>query len=187
LKCGNQDQAGKWWAQMEDFLLRDYAVHFLDLTRCFTGREPLRVKAVTGRKPGQVAVAPLLYSIALEYGPDAETVSTLHFNDLIPTNPATAHEEWWVDGTDESVLATHSQLTFVSRAAPQHQHVVSLQGGWYPDAFIGSIGEVMRSLSENRASEISADDNLYTLRLSQAALESSQTGEAVALPTRAER
>ena len=136
---------------------------------------------MTGRRPGQVAVAPLLYSIVLEYAPDAAVVSTLHFNDLIPTDPATACEEWWVDGTEGSVLATPQQLTFVSRAAPRHRHVVDLQGGWYPDAFIGSMGEVMRALTENRPPEISADDNLNTLRLSLAALESSPIGEGVFL------
>jgi predicted dehydrogenase len=58
---------------------------------------------------------------------------------------------------------------------------VDLQGGWYPDAFIGSMGEVMRALTENRPPEVSADDNLNTLRLSLAALESSRTGEGVFL------
>jgi predicted dehydrogenase len=86
-----------------------------------------------------------------------------------------------VDGTEGSVLATPQQLTFVSRAAPRHRHVVDLQGGWYPDAFIGSMGEVMRALTENRPPEISADDNLNTLRLSLAALESSPIGEGVFL------
>jgi hypothetical protein len=40
------------------------------------------------------------------------------------------------------------------------------------------MGEVMRALTENRPPEISADDNLNTLRLSLAALESSRTGKA---------
>ena len=54
-------------------------------------------------------------------------------------------------------------------------------GRWFPDAFGGSMGELMQALAERREPETSGRDNLNTLRIAYAAVESSETGQAVSL------
>ena len=66
-----QDVPGSWYVRLEHFNIVDHGIHYIDLTRYFTGRTPVRVKATTTSVPGQVAVSPMIYSILLEYAPAA--------------------------------------------------------------------------------------------------------------------
>ena len=68
---GFQDVPGSWYAALENFNIVDHGIHYIDLTRYFTGRTPLRVKATTTRVPHQAAVSPMIYSICMEYEPEA--------------------------------------------------------------------------------------------------------------------
>src|SRR5207245_1768425 len=62
-----QDEPGSWFVNLENFNLADHGIHYIDLSRYFTGRTPIRVKATTTTVPGQVAVTPMIYSILAEY------------------------------------------------------------------------------------------------------------------------
>ena len=53
---------------------------------------------------------------------------------------------------------------------------IPLQGEWFPDAFRGTLGEFLRSIEEDRESSISAQNNLRTLELCFAVMESADTG-----------
>ncbi len=175
-----QDEPGSWYTQLENFNIVDHGIHFIDLSRYFTGRTPIRVKATTTMVPGQVSVSPMIYSILCEYEPDARIMTTLHFNNIVQT-PQLHQYDWFLDGTAGSARASHTELVVALKERPDDRYVVSLEGAWMPDAFGGSMGEMLRSLAEGRPAQTSGLDNLDSLRIAYAAVESSQTGQTIDL------
>jgi predicted dehydrogenase len=176
-----QDVPGSWFVQLEQFNIVDHGCHYIDLSRFFTGRTPVRVKATTTTVPGQAAVSPMIYTILCEYEPEAQVMSTLHFNNIVAASGLHRYE-WLVDGTEGSLIATQSEVTVCLKAEPGRKVTFPIRGRWFPDAFGGSMGEMMRALTEGREPETSGRDNLETLRVAFAAVESSVTGRAVELP-----
>lgn len=173
-----QDVAGSWFVQLKDFNIVDHGIHFIDLSRYFTGLTPRRVKAVTTTVPGQVAVSPMIYSIALEYAPEAQVMSTLHFNNIIRTRDAHS-TAWYLDGTLGSALLSGRELSLYRHERPGHRESWNIAGRWSPDAFGGSMGERLQSLAEGREAVTSGRDNLDSIRIAYAAVKSSETGQAV--------
>ncbi|MBI2193092.1 MAG: Gfo/Idh/MocA family oxidoreductase [Planctomycetes bacterium] len=172
-----QDRAGSWFVALENFNIIDHGIHYIDLSRYFTGRNPLRIKATTTRMPGQNAVSPMIFTILLEYEPSAQVMTTLHFNNIIQV-PKLRSYDWYLDGTHGSIAVNQSELTVQFKDQPEYQ-VFQIQGTWFPDAFGGSMGEMMQALAENREPETSGRDNLNSVRIAYAAVESSETGKTV--------
>jgi len=175
-----QDVPGSWFVALENFNIVDHGIHYIDLTRHFTGRTPQRVKATTTTVPGQAAVSPMIYTIALEYERDAQVMSTLHFNNIIAAS-ALHRYEWFVDGTEGSLTASQTELSVSFKDNPRARQTFAIQGRWFPDAFGGSMAEMMTALNENREPQTSGRDNLNSIRIAYAAVESSETGRAVEL------
>jgi predicted dehydrogenase len=175
-----QDIPGSWFVAMEHFNILDHGIHYIDLARYFTGQTPRRIKATTATMPGQVAVSPMMYSILCEYAPEAQLMATLHFNNIVQT-PAAHQYTWWLDGTEGSASATHSELTIALKDRPDERQVIKLHGSWFPDAFGAAMGELLRALAEGRPPLTSGVDNLDTLRMANAAVESAATGRAIEL------
>jgi predicted dehydrogenase len=180
LNRGFQDEPGSWFVRLPNFNIVDHGIHYIDLARYFTGREPLRVKATTTTVPGQTAVSPMIYTITCEYAPEAQVMTTLHFNNIIAAR-ALHRYEWLVDGTEGSLSASQSELVLARKDSPHEKQVFAIQGRWFPDAFGGSMGEMMTALAEGREPLTSGRDNLKTVRIALAAVESSETGQAVTL------
>ena len=175
-----QDEPGSWYVTLKDFTIVDHGIHYIDLSRYFTGRTPRRVKATTTSMPGQVAVSPMIYSILCEYEPEAQVMTTLHFNNIVQAPPLHQYD-WFLDGTDGSATASQTELVVALKDRPTDRYVISLQGRWFPDAFGGSMGEMLRSLHEGRPAATNGLDNLDTLRIAYAAVESAETGHTVKL------
>lgn len=180
LNRGFQDAPGSWFVTLENFNIVDHGIHYIDLSRHFTGRTPIRVKATTTRVPGQIAVTPMIYTILQEYEPDAQVMTTLHFNNIVQTR-AMHRYEWFLDGTLASASASRTELVISFKDNPEHRQVFAIQGQWFPDAFGGSMGEMLRALAEGREPATSGRDNLSSIRIAYAAVESANTGRAVDL------
>ena len=104
-----QDGIDSTWLTTPDLTIIDNGIHYVDLSRYFTGRTPRWVKTTTTRVPGQNAIDPMIYSILCEYEP-ADLMSTLHFNNIAP---ALHHSPylWHIDGTDASAsIARYGSL-----------------------------------------------------------------------------
>ena len=178
-----QDQPGIKWLSFPDATIVENGIHYVDLSRYFTGRTPERVTAVTAMVPGQNAVSPMIYTMLLEYEPEARLMSTLHFNNIAPATPL-HHYLWYLDGTDGSMLLsrvgglTHgrTELTVSFGGDPGQRQVFDMQGQWNPDAWGGSMAEMLNALEEGREPETSGVDNLDSIRVTNAAVESSKTG-----------
>lgn len=176
-----QDQPGSWYVQLPHFNIVDHGIHYIDLTRYYTGQTPLRVKATTTTMPGQVAVTPMIYSILCEYAPEAQVMSTLHFNNIVQVRAALSRYEWFLDGTEGSVVASQSELSYATKDHPERKITIPIEGTWFPEAFGGSMGELLTALAAGRPPQTNGRDNLNSVKIAYAAVESSQTGRTVAL------
>jgi predicted dehydrogenase len=175
-----QDIPGSWYVAMEHFNILDHGVHYLDLARFFTGQMPLRIKATTTTVPEQRAVTPMIYSIQYEYAPEAQLMATLHFNNIVQ-GTALQRNEWLLDGTHGSLVASQNELSVALRDQPGEKWSIALQGSWFPEAFGGAMGELMTALAEQRPPQTSGIDNLHSLLIAYAAVASSQTGQVVTI------
>ncbi len=175
-----QDEPGSWYVRMPNFNIVDHGIHWIDLSRAFTGLTPRRVHAATTMVPGQVAVSPMIYSMTLQYAPAAQVLSTLHFNNIIAARGAHGGS-WYVDGTEGSAVLSGDELTLFSQRRPAERRSWRLRGRWFPDAFGASMGAFLRALADGTEPPTSGRDNLQSIRIACAAVESAATGQSVEL------
>ena len=182
--CYRAYQDYGWYAEHEDFNIVDHGIHYIDLSRYFTGTTPLRVKATTTTVPGQNAVSPMIYTILLEYEPSRQVMTTLHFNNIV-SGPALYDHLWILDGTLGSALLSDpmgtAKLSLSFKDSPEQLQTFEIAGTWAYEGFAGSMGEMLLALEEGREPECSGLDNLDSIRMAVAAVESSNSGESVDL------
>lgn len=157
-----------------------HSVHYLDLVRSFFG-DPDAVSAVTVRHPEKPEVATTRSTILLRYRdrPLRVTVSTDHDHAFGP-----GHEESFVqwEGTRGAIRAQMGLLLDYPDGGPDRLEVVllddkdagwqlvSVEGSWFPDAFIGSMGAVQRFVEGSVPTlPTSVEDVLHTMALVEAA------------------
>ena len=69
-------------------------------------------------------------------------------------------------------------LTLYGRDRPGERQSWRIRGQWFPDAFGGSMGEMLTALAEGRDPLTSGRGNLHSIGIAYAAVESSETGRA---------
>jgi len=173
-----------WYAEHEDFNIVDHGIHYVDLSRYFSGHTPLRVKATTTMVPGQNAVSPMIYTILFEYEASSQIMTTLHFNNIVAA-PALHDHLWFLDGTRGSALLSNpmgtAKLSVSLKDSPEQVQTYEIAGTWGYEGFAGSMGEMLRAMEEGREPDSSGRDNLESIRMAVAAVESSNSGESVEL------
>jgi predicted dehydrogenase len=175
-----QDFEGSWFVKTPYATMLDHGIHYFDLSRYFTGRNPATVKSVATMTPGQNAITPMIHTVLCEYGADAHVVSALHFNNIVRAKSSHRYE-WHLDGTCGSASATLTELRFASAEAPDDMHVIALIGRWYIDAFAASMGEMLDAVGSGRQPATSGHDHLESLRIAFAAIRATETGDTVEL------
>ena len=173
-----------WYAEHEDFNIVDHGIHYVDLSRYFSGYTPLRVKATTAMVPGQNAVSPMIYTILFEYEESSQIMTTLHFNNIVSA-PALHDHLWFLDGTRGSALLSNpmgtAKLSVSLKDSPEQVQTYEIAGTWGYEGFAGSMGEMLRSMEEGREPACTGRDNLDSIRMAVAAVESAGSGESVEL------
>jgi predicted dehydrogenase len=95
---------------------------------------------------------------------------------------------WRVVGTDglaEGFIywfeadASPSRIRFTSRKAPQGWHAPELNRRWFPDAFKGTMAQLMRAVEDDTEPEIGGRDNLRTIAAVEACYRSIESGRTV--------
>ncbi|NOZ21239.1 MAG: Gfo/Idh/MocA family oxidoreductase [Planctomycetes bacterium] len=175
-----QDNPNSWVSKLRNFNIVDHGCHYIDLLRHFSGKEPVRVKCTANMQPGQASVTPMCHTVLCEFKPSDKLAAMSHFNNIIRVGQMHGYE-WFVDGTEGSATVDRGKLTVCFLSRPDYVQTVQLRGAWFPDAFGGSMGEMMRALNEKREPMTSGADNLKTIRIVEAAVISSKTGRAVDL------
>jgi len=168
--------AGSTFDNIHALILYDFGIHWFDIVSCFMGpRRPLRVYASTAHAATQKARPPLLSQALVEYENgqaqlffDANTLHGEQDGTFVTGPRGTA------SSTGPSLNAqTVTLATAEGRARPD------LKGTWFPDGFHGTMGELLRAVEEKREPRNGARENLRSLELCFAAIESAATHEPV--------
>jgi predicted dehydrogenase len=161
--------AGSLFEDVRFLILYDFGIHWFDIvSRFLHGRKPLRVNASAGAAPGQKVRPPLLSQAIVEYDAgqaslffDANTRFGEQDTTCVTGTLGTARSTGPDLNTQEVTLATAAGI-----ARP------ALRGTWFPDGFHGTMGELLCAVEEKREPENGARENLESLALCFAALQS---------------
>ncbi len=164
-----------------------HSIHYLDLLRSFLG-EPRGVYAKTLRQASPSHLAPARSSIILDYGDTLRaSVSANHGHRF-----GLRHQESFIkwEGTRGAIVAKMGLLLnypegeldelefcILREGSLPLWESVKLKGSWFPDAFIGTMGSVMRWAEDvDDKPPTAVDDALKTMVLVEAAYRSSDRG-----------
>lgn len=167
---------GKAFNDIPHLVLYDFAIHWFDMVRCYMrGRTATRVYASVQHAAGQDARPPLLAQVVIDFegaqaclafrantrfGPRDTTLITGNRGTLQSVGPDLGHQR---------VTLT----TDAGNASPD------LRGEWFPDGFAGTMGELLCAIEQDREPGNSGRDNLASLELCFAAMESARIGRPV--------
>ena len=160
-----------------------HSVHYVDLVRSFVG-DPSGVSAVTVGHPAKPDLASTRTAYLLHYAhrPLRVTISTNHDHTFGPE-----HQEASVlwHGTGGAIRTQLGLLLDYPRGGPDVLEIsrgsgweqVDVEGSWFPDAFIGSMGALQRFVTGDSSSlPTSVTDVLRTMAVLEAAHSSSRSG-----------
>lgn len=160
---------GTEFEKVKYLVLYDYAIHWFDMVRCLLpGKNPTRVFASTARAPGQSIMPNLLAQALIEFD---EAQATLAFDAALPVG---AYDRTWLSGSEGSLLSSGPsiQLQSVTVNLAEGSWSPALTGSWFPDAFHGTMGELLCAIEDKRPCTLNARDNLDSLALCFAAIAS---------------
>ena len=90
---------------------------------------------------------------------------------------------FWVHGSKGTLRGSVLGQDFLELEQDGTTERFDLDGGWFPDGFAGTMGELMCAIEEDREPYNSGGHNLLTLEITLAACRSADSnGVAVALP-----
>ena len=168
--------AGTEFEKVKHLILYDFGIHWFDfICTLARGNTAKRVFASTCRTGDQV-VAPSMQAQALIEFDDWQ--ASLAFDGY------TRYGAWDSTYVAGSVGTAHSfgpdlKAQNVRLYNAQGYSSPKLRGAWFPDAFHGTMGELLRAIEENRQPSHSAANNLTSLALCFAAIASAETGQSV--------
>jgi predicted dehydrogenase len=168
--CGTQ------FENVKHLILYDFAIHWFDMLTCILGKqEATSVFATLAHSKTQRARPALLAQVLVEFDQaqaslvfDADT----RFGKLDTTV---------VVGSEGTITSAGPDVNHqtVEVAIGDYRMSPVLTGRWFPDGFHGTMGELLRSIEEDREPEISAGSNLRSLALCFAAVASAEQGTPV--------
>ncbi len=163
-----------------------HSIHYVDLVRSFLGN-PETVLAKTLKHPAK-NLSSSRSTILLDYGDTLRAViNTNHDHEFGPD-----HQESFIkwEGTKGAIKAKMGLLMdyplgvpdvfeycIVEEGSSPEWKTVALEGSWFPEAFIGTMANLMR-YNEGSTSELytSVDDVIDTMAVVESAYQSSDNG-----------
>jgi predicted dehydrogenase len=158
--------------EIPHLILYDFAIHWFDMLTCFMGdASPLRVYASEVRTSSQTNKPPMLGQVIVEY-PNAQ--ATLVFDAATPFGAA---DQSYVTGTLGTLRSAGPDLSHQTVTLYNEQGVArpALEGEWFKNGFEGTMAELLCAIAEGREPTNSARNNLKSLALCFAAIESART------------
>lgn len=165
-----------------------HSIHYIDLFRSFLG-DPLGVMAKTVSHPDFPELASVCSTIIMDYAvPARATITTNHMHRFGPRHQE-SYLKW--EGTKGAIKARVGLLMDYPHGAgdlleyclldeagkPGAWTTVPLEGSWFPEAFIGTMAQVLRHKEGSlKEMEISVEDVIRTMECVEAAHVSSQQG-----------
>jgi predicted dehydrogenase len=166
--------AGTAFEEVPHLVLFDFGIHWFDFTaRLMRGRKPERIGASVTRTGFQKMKPPMLAHVAIDY-PGAQV--RMAFNGHVQFGQEDRTVIAGRDGTLRSFGPSLSdQAVIVETAAGRAE--AKLEGTWFTNGFMGTMGELLCSIEQGREPDNSAAENLHSLALTFAATRSADTGE----------
>lgn len=157
-------------------VLYDFGIHWFDMVRCLFGdRSANSVFAQVERVPGQTLAPPMNAQAMVQFDGG---LASLAFRAHTTCDPEECTIVTGTSGTFRSSgpVCANDQVTL---ATSKGKATVKLEGAWFNDGFLGSMGELLCAIEEDREPENSARSNLASLQLCFAAVASANSGAAV--------
>ena len=184
------------WQQRQGWVtLRIMSIHHLDTLRYWLG-DPIRVFCSTREDPRTAESFEhhdgiCLYILEFENGVRASAWDDVWAG---PSNEGSAADigiNWRIEGTTGMARGTIGWPKYPERTPSTLDYTNTQLGDvwikprwdevWFPDAFVGTMAQLLVALESNTEPEISAHDNLKTMALVEACYISSQEHRAVEL------
>ena len=162
--------------EVRHLILYDFAIHWFDAVASFMGSEPARsVMAALRPAPDQPVRPSLVASSVIAYD---SAIATLSFNGFSPFAP---RETIVISGTTGTLHAGGAPYTIpsVELTTESGTRTAELTGSWFPDGFRGAMGELLCAIEDGREPENAAADNLRSLAICFASLDSADQGRVV--------
>lgn len=162
--------AGTPFEKIHNIIFYDFAIHWFDATATFWGeRKAKSIYATKTRGLGQTLDSPMLAQCLIEYeGGQASLV----FDAMLPFG---AQDHSYIGGTKGSLVSTGPDLNqqTVTLYNEAGQSSPKLETQWFNDGFAGTMGEILSAIEDGREPQNSAKNNLKSLALCFAAIQSS--------------
>jgi predicted dehydrogenase len=164
---------GTSFERLHHVIFYDFAIHWFDIVMCLFGeRKALGVFAALGHAPKQ-NIKPPMNGHALISLPDGQATLAFHAHTLFGNV-----EHLLITGTKGLYQATGpicaaNDILLITEKGESRP---VLQGKWFPDGMAGAMSKLLCAIEENREPQNSAANNLQSLALCFAALQSTRTG-----------
>jgi predicted dehydrogenase len=174
-----------WIAAQPRLEVLFHSIHYLDSLRYLFG-DPALVTSRHTKHPTQKAKG------------ESKTITTWEYENGLQILTAICHFDWspglyslfrvlGTDGLIEGTIGTNydypdgrnDTLKFTSREHAERNFSTTLPGKWIPDAFYGPMASLMEAIQTDDAPLTSAEDNLGTLRVVEAAYRSMSEARSV--------
>jgi predicted dehydrogenase len=173
---------GTHFDELDHFVVYDYDVHWIDISRCWLERDtPVEVRAADYRTPDQPHEVRNAWAATVEirYASGANVLIRT-VGDVRTARPAAP---FWIHGTEGTIRGSvllGSEFLELDRDG--ELTCFELDGAWFPDGFAGTLGELLCAIAEEREPYNSARHNLLSLELTLAACRSAdRDGAPIAL------
>lgn len=179
-----------WLREMPTLEFMYHSIHYMDAIRFLFGT-PEYVYADGARFPGQPTIGETRTLLHMKFAGEARGI--IHDNH----NHIATEDDWYAtyrfEGTEGIIKGTNGSLynypvgredtlSFHTKAIHEdYWFTPRLHGKWFPHAFMGTMGELMRAVEEKREPENSVEDNLKTMQMVFGAYLSIQENRPVTL------
>lgn len=170
-----------WMTSIKGMELLYHSIHYMDAIRYLVG-EPEYLFADAAKFPGQRWQSETRTTILMRFAGELRGLIHDNHNNFAPDS------DWYAtfrfEGTDGMIKGTNGALydypvgrgdtlSFLTKKFRHDTWITpELEGRWFPHAFMGSMGELMRAIEDDREPTNSVRDNLKTLQMVFAAMRS---------------
>lgn len=166
---------GTPFEDIDDLIFYDFAIHWFDFVTSVASKRIKRVYATRAHSVDQ-GVRPPLFAQALVELEDGQ--ASLVFDGAARFGPV---DTTYIAGSEGTLSSTGPNLgeQRVKLVTAEGEGEPALEGTWFNDGFHGAMGELLCAIEEDRMPINNAHENLTSLALCFAAIESAHTGQPV--------
>ena len=154
----------RWNAELDDFMNVEWGAHHFDFLRFWTGQTPSSVYCTGTRRPGQNFKGPLAMSFSVNFPSGAVASLAMNQTSVCPAG----RWSFRIDGSKGVIEGCpFSTLRVMSKEYGDEWIEWDLTGPGNQvrdDSYLGTMGDLMDAITEDRPHISSGEDNLNTVR-----------------------